>query len=136
MHLIDSAHTLPGVSLFKQQPEAAPHEPGGGFRHLTGTHSALHVQRGLEKTPLAKKKKKTYFALNYLQAILLGVPALRLLFGLTSHTEAQNKLQQLCTALTDFSQLAVQLIFFFFLCIEQEVEKRRNRHLEEMACAV
>lgn len=105
MHLIDGAHTLPGVGLFKQQPEAAPHEPGGGFRHLTGTHSALHVRRGLEKkTPFAKKKKND-FALNYLRAILLGVPALRLLFSLTSHTEAQNKLQQLCTALTDFSQL-------------------------------
>lgn len=123
MHLIDSAHMLPGVSLFKQQPEAAPHEPGGGFQRLTGTHSALHVQKGVGKNTISKKK--TYFALNYLQAILLGVPALRLLFGLTSHTEAQNKLQQLCTALTDFSQLAVKLIFFFG-CFEQDVEKTKN----------
>lgn len=132
MHLVVCAHTLPGVSLFKQPPEAAPHEPGGGFSASYQDSSGLHVQRGLKKkTALAKKTKK---CLNYLRATLLDVPALRLQLSLTSHTEEQNKLRQLCTAVTDFSQLAVKQKNFSSLLLSRRWKKAVTRRKRLALC--
>lgn len=84
-----------------------------GFRHLTRTHLAAMFRGGRKKNTICKEKKqqKNDFALNYLRAILHGVPALPLQSRLTSNTEEQNKLKQLYTTLTDSLQLAVELKF-------------------------
>lgn len=62
--------------------------PEVGFGILPGLILPCMFRGGWKKNTISKKKN--YFALNYLRAILLGVPALRLLFSLTSHTEAQT----------------------------------------------